>query len=160
MRMQSGISFLGNSGFIYGSGAVQEVGPADVRQALMAGWVEIAYPVGGGGAPAYGSVIAATFATTVNDANPAGWGPTIARIQATPASGGSTINGWTSAGFADGQSVLFINESTTDVFTFASLSSSCAVVADRFFCSTLGIGVATYGDNVLLIRDNGYWIIK
>jgi hypothetical protein len=112
------------------------------------------------GGPAFANKISATFASTVNDANPTGWGPNIARIQATPASGGSTINGLNSTGFVDGQVVLFINESTTDIFTFANLSSSCSTTADQFFCSQLGIGLATYGDSVFLIRDNGYWIIK
>ena len=118
-----------------------------------AAWVGVS---SASGSPSWSAKIAATFATTVNDANPVGWGPTVARIQATPASGGSTLNGLVSAGFTDGQTVMFINESTTDIFTFTSLSSACTTVADRFFCPLLGVALAAYS-SVQVTRDNGYW---
>ena len=115
-------------------------------------------PVGGSvsGSPSWAIAIAAIFATTVNDANPAGWSSAIARIQATPASGGSTLNGLVATGFSDGQSILFVNESSTDVFTFSSLSSACATVTDRFNCPALGVGLSA-NSSVQITRDNGYW---
>ena len=41
MMMLNGESFTGNSGFSYKGGVAQSVGPADVRRALMEGWVPI-----------------------------------------------------------------------------------------------------------------------
>ena len=47
MIMQGGEAFTGNSGFSYEANAPTEIGPADVRMALMLGWTAVKYPTGG-----------------------------------------------------------------------------------------------------------------
>jgi hypothetical protein len=104
------------------------------------------------------TAIAATFATTVNDANPTGWGSTIARIQGTPASGGSTLNGLVSTGFVDGQSAWFINESAIDIFIFNN-KNGASQAADQFFCPGATAVTLDVQAKVLMVRDNGYWTL-
>lgn len=112
----------------------------------------------GSGASAYAASLIATFATTVSDASPVGWGSTIARIQGTPAAGGSTLNGLVSTGFLDGQGVLFINESATDIFTFNN-KNGAAPATDQFSCPSGGAVVLGIQAKVLMVRDNGFWTL-
>jgi hypothetical protein len=76
----------------------------------------------------YGSgVVTATLASTCNNCAPSGTGTfssTTTLLRLTPASGGSTVSGFLSSGFINGQVVIVRNMSSTDNLIFPHLSSS------------------------------------
>ena len=76
----------------------------------------------------YGSgVVTATLASTCNNCAPSGTGTfssTTTLLRLTPASGGSTVSGFLSSGFINGQVVIVRNMSSTDNLIFLHLSSS------------------------------------
>lgn len=72
---------------------------------------------GGGGGAKFGASISITLAASQDNLNPAGITVgTTNRIIATPAGGGSTVNGFIA--YPDGSSVLWVNPSATDSITF------------------------------------------
>ena len=77
----------------------------------------------GGGGSSIPTSYSATVASSVNNYAPSGFGPnTVGKL--TPASGGSTITGFSSTGWTANQSGALLNQSTTDSFTFPHQSAS------------------------------------
>jgi hypothetical protein len=83
------------------------------------------------GAPIFATKVSATLAATQNNYSPTGFSALISRALFTAASGGSTITGLNSTGFADGQLLVIRNPSATDSITFTNLDSN-STAANQF----------------------------
>jgi hypothetical protein len=79
----------------------------------------------------FSSTLPATLATSTNNLAVAGWGPGIDRLRLAAASGGSTLTGLVSTGFADGAPVVLRNTSSTDIITLDHLNGGSAA-ANQF----------------------------
>jgi hypothetical protein len=77
-------------------------------------------------APTFANSVSAAPATTQNNYAPAGFTSATTRLLLTAAAGDSTITGLLATGFADGQSLLIRNMSSTDQLVFPHLSGSSA----------------------------------
>jgi hypothetical protein len=127
MLMSPGTTFTGVSGVTYSSSVnPSEIGPADVRLALINGWTELPYPAGapsGSAVPVYGmNVVTATLAATQNDYN--GGGSTVTDTMVlTPASGGSVITGFDVATLGGKVAIKVRNASATDSIQVPHLST-------------------------------------
>ena len=85
------------------------------------------------GTPLLATSVSATLSTSHNNYAPTGYvAGTTNRLRLTAAAGGSSLTGLGAAG--DGFSLLVCNESSTDIITFAHLSSS-SLAANRFACA-------------------------
>jgi hypothetical protein len=111
---------------------------------------------GGGGAPVFANIVTATAASSQDNYAPAGFSNTTSFLVITPASGGSTINGLSSTGFINGQSLQIRNGSTTDDLDFPNLAGT-SLAANQF--ANLDNGTVSIGKNgsAILTYYNSQW---
>ena len=108
--------------------------PAAAADIINANFTELyAGSGGGGGSALYNKSVSANPTTgPLNDYAPTGWAATKNRLLLMAAGGGSTINGLSATGFADGTSILIVNTSSTDNLLFNNQNGG-SLAANRFF---------------------------
>jgi hypothetical protein len=127
-----GDTFTAVSGFTYtaSTGVNTEIGPGDVRMALIRRWTEQPYPVAGSSGSAVS--VSGTLGSSVNDYAPAGYvGGISNRLLLTPASGGSVMTGLGAA--PDHFLMTLVNQSATDSVSFTHLDPA-SQAANQFSC--------------------------
>jgi hypothetical protein len=110
----------------------------------------------------YNLKLTVTPGASENNYDPVGWnaGLNINRLQVNVPGGGSTWTGLAASGAVDGQVVMFINDSATDLLTLAH-ESGLSTAANRFRCPGAGDFILVPYQAVMTVYDgtNSRWRI-